>query len=130
MKLCGITCDGWTITGKAAAEFSLSATTVTDAAAIDGQDLIVTEDDGETVVASFAGYGVTAVYRSGDSVRLRAARELEADSKAAIEAVEANMGVLSGKVDTAQAAADTARADVEAYMDALLGTEGEEVTNG
>lgn len=125
MKLCGITCDGWTITGKAAVEFSLSATTVTDSAAIDGQDLIVTEDDGETVVASFAGYGVTAVYRSGDSVRLRAARELEADSKAAIEAVEANMGVVSGKADAAKAAAETAAADMEAYMDALLGTDEE-----
>lgn len=109
MKLCGITCDGWTITGKAAAEFSLSTTTVTDAAAIDGQDLIVTEDDGETVVASFAGYGVTAVYRSGDSVRLRAARELEADSKAAIEAVEANMGVLSGKVTAAEQGVEEAK---------------------
>ena len=113
MKLCGITCDGWTIPGKAAAEFSLSATTVTDAAAIDGQDLIVTEDDGETVVASFAGYAVTGVYVSGDSVRLRAARELEADSKAAIEAVEANMGVLSGKVTAAEASAADAVSKAE-----------------
>lgn len=125
MKLCGITCDGWTIIGKAAAEFSLSATTVTDAAAIDGQDLVVTEDDGDTVVASFAGYAVTGVYVSGDSVRLRAARELEADSKAAIEAVEANLGVVSGKADAAKAAAETAAADMEAYMDALLGTDEE-----
>lgn len=97
MKLCGITCDGYSMKGRALVEFSLSATTITDAAAIDGQDLVVTEDDGETVVASFAGYGVTAVYQSGDSVRLRAARELEADSKSAIENLETSVSLLTTK---------------------------------
>ena len=135
MLLNGIRCDGFTATGKDGAEFSLSDTTVVDAAALDGQDLEVTEDDGETLVASFAGFGVTGVWESGGSVRLRAARQLSTEAAEAIHAVEQNMTVLSATVETASAkadtsqtaaqeaktAADTAAASVNEYMDALLG---------
>lgn len=108
MLLNGIRCDGFTATGKDGAEFSLSETTVVDAAALDGQDLEVTEDDGETLVASFAGFGVTGVWESGGSVRLRAARQLDTEAAEAIHAVEQNMTVLTGKVTAAEAKADEA----------------------
>ena len=108
MLLNGIRCDGFVATGKDGAEFSLSDTTVVDAAALDGQDLEVTEDDGETLVASFAGFGVTGVWESSGSVRLRAARQLSTEAAEAIHAVEQNMTVLTGKVTAAEAKADEA----------------------
>lgn len=113
MKLNGIRCDGFALTGKDAAEFSLSETTVVDAAALDGQDLKVTEDDGETLVASFAGFGVTGVWESGGSVRLRAARQLDTEAAEAIHAVEQNMTVLTGKVTAAEEKADEAKTTAE-----------------
>lgn len=109
MKLNGIRCDGFALTGKDAVEFSLSETTVVDAAALDGQDLQVTEDDGETLVASFAGFGVTGVWESGGSVRMRAARQLSTEAAEAIHAVEQNMGTLTGKVEGAVSAAAEAK---------------------
>ena len=113
MLLNGIRCDGFTATGKDGAEFSLSETTVVDAAALDGQDLEVTEDDGETLVASFAGFGVTGVWESGGSVRLRAARQLSTEAAEAIHAVEQNITVLTGKVTAAEASAADAVSKAE-----------------
>ena len=113
MLLNGIRCDGFVATGKDGAEFSLSDTTVVDAAALDGQDLEVTEDDGETLVASFAGFGVTGVWESSGSVRLRAARQLSTEAAEAIHAVEQNMTVLTGKVTAAEAKADDAKTAAE-----------------
>lgn len=116
MKLNGIRCDGYTQRGKDWWVFTLSETTIEDAAALDGQDLVVTDDEGETV-ASFAGYAVMGVERLNDSVVLTAARALEPAAEEAIEAVEANVSVLSkqmetvsSKADAAQTAADTAQA--------------------
>lgn len=97
MKLNGISCGGFTMPMKDVVEFSLSDTTIEAVGALDGEDLTLTEDDGETVVGSFKGYAVTAVYQSNGAIRMRAARALDADSKAAIEALETNMGVLSAK---------------------------------
>ena len=113
MLLNGIRCDGFTATGKDGVEFSLSETTVVDAAALDGQDLEVTEDDGGKLVASFAGFGVTGVWESGGSVRLRAARQLSTEAAEAIHAVEQNITVLTGKVTAAEEKADEAKTAAE-----------------
>ena len=96
MLLNGITCGGFVTPQKDVVEFSLSDTTIEDAGALDGADLELTEDDGETVVASFKGYAVVGVWQSAGAIRLRAARELEADSKSAIEALETNLQALTG----------------------------------
>ena len=132
----GITCGGYVLPLKDTVEFSLADTTIAEVAQLEAP-YVVTEDDGGTVVASFAGYVQTAVYLGTEegSVRMRAARELPTESKEAIEAVEANMGALSAKVtatdakvtatdakaDEAKATADTTAASMNEYMDALLG---------
>ena len=97
MLLNGIACGGFVTPQKDVVEFSLADTTIEDAGALDGADLELTEDDGETVVASFKGYAVVGVWQSAGAIRLRAARELEADSKSAIEALETNLRALTGK---------------------------------
>lgn len=108
MLLNGIQCGGFVTPGKDVVEFSLSGTTIEACGALDGQDLVLTDDDGESTLASFAGYEVTGVWQSNGAVRLRAARELEADSKAAIRAIEANLTALTGKVETVEDTAESA----------------------
>ena len=114
MLLNGITCGGYVLPLKDTVEFSLADTTIAAVADL-AAPYVVTEDDGETVVASFAGYVQTAVYLGTEegSVRMRAARELPTESKEAIEAVEANMGALSAKVTATDAKADEAKATAQ-----------------
>ena len=108
MLLNGIRCDGYKQRGRDWYEFSLSGTTVQAAAALNGQALKLTQDDGETLVASFEGYRVGGVEESGESVRLSALRNLEPAAEEAIRAVEDNLTVLSGKVTAAEEKADEA----------------------
>lgn len=98
MKLNTIDVAGWVFPGKDTVEFSLMNTTVSAAAALDGQTLQVFGDDGETVVASFAGYEVTGVWESGEAVRLRASRELSTEVSDVVESVEKNFEALNSTV--------------------------------
>lgn len=98
MKLNTIDVAGWVFPGKDMVEFSLMNTTVPAAAALDGQTLQVFDDNGEDVVASFAGYEVTGVWESGDAVRLRASRELSTEVSDVVEAVEKNFESLNSTV--------------------------------
>lgn len=98
MKLNTIDVAGWVFPGKDMVEFSLMNTTVPAAAALDGQTLQVFDDNGEDVVASFAGYEVTGVWESGDAVRLRASRELSTEVSDVVEAVEKNFESLNTTV--------------------------------
>ena len=121
-----IECGGYVLPLKDAVEFSLADTTIAAVADL-AAPYVVTEDDGETVVASFAGYVQTAVYLGTEegSVRMRAARELPTESKEAIEAVEANLGVLSAQVTATDAKATTAQATAtEAKATAQTAAEG------
>lgn len=93
MKLNGIQCDNIEWMGKDSVEFSLTATY--DEASEIRAPLIVT--DGDATVASFEGMSPMGVWKSGESCRLRASRELEADSKAAIHALEQNVSLLTTK---------------------------------
>lgn len=95
MKLNTIDVAGWVFPGKDMVEFSLMNTTVPAAAALDGQTLQVFDDNGEDVVASFAGYEVTGVWESGNAVRLRASRELSTEVSDVVEAVEKNFESLN-----------------------------------
>lgn len=124
MKLNGIACGGFTMPLKDTVEFSLTDTTIEAVGALDGQDLILTEDDGETVVGSFKGYTVTAVYQSNGSIRMRAARALDADSKAAIEALETNMELLSAKAASIEQSVTAVESTNSEVMQAMgeLGT--------
>ena len=107
-----IECGGYVFPLKDCVEFSLAGTTIAAAAQLEAP-YVVTE--GEDVVASFAGYVQTAVYLGSEegSVRLRAARDLPTESKDAIEAVEANLGVLSAQVSATDAKADEAKATAQ-----------------
>ena len=98
MKLNTIDVAGWVFPGKDMVEFSLMNTTVPAAAALDGQTLQVFDDNGEDVVASFAGYEVTGVWESGDAVRLRVSRELSTEVSDVVEAVEKNFEALNATV--------------------------------
>lgn len=101
LTLNGIECGGLPVfLQKDELEFSLSNTTIEDVAAIETPYIL---KDGEETVASYDGYVKTGIYKGidDDSVRLRCARELDASSKEAINALETNMGVLSTKVDEA-----------------------------
>ena len=98
MKLNTIDVAGWVFPGKDMVEFSLMNTTVPAAAALDGQTLQVFDDNGEDVVASFAGYEVTGVWESGNAVRLRASRELSTDVSDVVESVEKNFESLNSTV--------------------------------
>lgn len=98
MKLNTIDVSGWVTPAKDVVEFSLMNTTVPAAAALDGQTLQVFGDDGETVVASFAGYEVTGVWESGNAVRLRASRELSTEVSDVVESVEKNFESLNATV--------------------------------
>ena len=98
MKLSTIDVAGWAFPEKNVVEFSLMNTTVPAAAALDGQTLQVFDDNGEDVVASFAGYEVTGVWESGNAVRLRASRELSTEVSDVVEAVEKNFDALNATV--------------------------------
>lgn len=105
-----IQCGGHRQMGRSWWQLSLSDTTIEEVAAL-AAPYEVYEDDGETLVASFADYVKDDVKRGTEvgAVRLDIVRELPAESKQAIEALEANMGVLSTKVDATDAKADEAK---------------------
>lgn len=107
-----IECGGYVFPLKDCVEFSLADTTIAEAAQLEAPYVLT---EGEDTVASFAGYVQTAVYLGSDegSVRLRAARDLPTESKDAIEAVEANLGVLSAQVSATDAKADEAKATAQ-----------------
>ena len=105
-----VKCGGYRQMGRSWWQLSLSDTTIEEVAALSAP-YEVYEDDGETLVASFADYVKDDVKRGTEegAVRLDIVRELPAESKKAIEALEANMGVLSAQVDATDAKADEAK---------------------
>ena len=114
MKLNGITCDGWREVGADGAEFSLSGTSVEEAAAAVADTTNLTEDDGTHLVASFAGHRAVSVSEVGDgTVRLRTARELDAPLAYHIHAIEANVKAATEKVDESARRVTQAEANVE-----------------
>ena len=98
MKLNGITCGGYVVKDEDHIQFSLE-TDWESAVALKGQELKLTEDDGSTFIASFAGYDVIRVEISGSSIRLLVARTLEPSTEESIRALEDNMGALTAKVE-------------------------------
>lgn len=119
MKLNGIALGGYSARGDEAT-FSLSGTTIEEAAALDGETLTVTTDEGEAVEV-FEGYVLASVAVSGESVRVRAIRKVEESAEAAIHALEENVRVVRQTVTATQATANEAKGDLAEYMDALLG---------
>ena len=119
MKLNGITLGGYSARGDEVT-FSLSGTTIEEAAALDGETLTVTTDEGETVEV-FEGYVLASVAVSGESVRVRAIRKVEESAEAAIHALEENVRVVRETATATQAVANEAKGDLAEYMDALLG---------
>lgn len=107
MKLNGIALGGYSARANEVT-FSLSDTTVQDAAALDGQTLVVTDDDG-TTVTQFGGYYVAQVSTDGGSVRVRCVRKIDEGSEAAIEALETNLASLRGSVTAVTTIANDAK---------------------
>ena len=88
MKLNGIDCDWYDVTGKDTVEFGI-ATDFTGALALDGARLAVTHDDGETEVAVFDGYALTGIVSGSDGgVRASFARALPDSTAHAIRGAE------------------------------------------
>ena len=119
MLLNGIALGGYSARGDEV-NFSLSGTTLEEAAALDGETLTVTTDEGETVEV-FEGYAVASVAVSGESVRVRAIRKVEESAEAAIRALEENVRLVRETATATQAVATEAKGDLAEYMDALLG---------
>ena len=107
MKLNGILLGGYRAGGDEVT-FSLNGTTIEAAAALDGETLTVTTDEGETVEV-FEGYAVASVAVSGESVRVRAIRKVEESAEAAIHALEENVRIVRETATATQAVANEAK---------------------
>lgn len=107
MKLNGISLGGYRAGGDEVT-FSLNGTTIEAAAALDGETLTVTDDEGEAVEV-FEGYAVASVVVSGESVRVRAIRRVEESAEAAIHALEENVRIVRETSAATQAVANEAR---------------------
>ena len=107
MKLNGYTLGGYSARADEAS-FSLDGCTIEEAAALDGETLTVTNDEGETVEV-FEGYAVASVAVSGESVRVRAIRKVEESAEAAIRALEENVRIVRETSAATQAVANEAR---------------------
>lgn len=118
MKLNGISLGGYSARGD---ELTVSlAATVEEAAALDGENLTVYNDDGEELEV-FEGYVVASISVSGESVRVRLIRKVEESAEAAIRALEENVRIVRETATATQAVANEAKGDLAEYMDALLG---------
>lgn len=104
MLLNGIRLTGYSST-EDAAQFELAETTVKEVAALDGQLLAVTEDDG-TEVEAFVGYSVDYIKREDEIIRMRAVKTMDDTTAAAIEQ-------LTQKVEAADAKAAEAKSIAE-----------------
>lgn len=88
MKLNGITCNWYDVTGKDSVEFGLE-TDFNGAIALDGEKLVTTHDDGETQVAVFDGYALVGIIAGNDGgVKASFARELPDSTAQAIRGAE------------------------------------------
>ena len=112
MKLNGYTLGGYSARADEAS-FSLDGCTIEEAAALDGETLTVTTDEGETVEV-FDGYALASVAVSGESVRVRAIRRVEESAEAAIHALEENVRIVRETATATQAVANEAKQSAEA----------------
>ena len=115
MKLNGYTLGGYSARSDEAS-FSLDGCTIEQAAALDGETLTVTNDEGETVEV-FEGYVLASVAVSGESVRVRAIRRVEESAEAAIHALEENVRLVRETATATQAVANEAKQSAEAAVE-------------
>lgn len=124
MLLNGIRLTGYSASGDGA-QFELAGTNVKEVAALDGQLLTVTDDEGSQVEA-FVGYAVSSIQVVDDEVRMRAVKVMEDTTAAAIEALSKKVDAANEKADETAKKAEEAVSNVEQCIDALLGIgEGE-----
>lgn len=109
MLLNGIRLTGYSSTDDSA-QFELAGTDVKEVAALDGQLLTVTDDDG-TQVEAFVGYSITSIQVVDETVRMRAVKVMDDGTAAAIEDLTQKVEAVSGKADDAKAKAENAAAD-------------------
>lgn len=113
MKLNELTLGGYSARGD---ELTVSlAATVEEAAALDGEKLTVTSDDGEELEV-FEGYVVASISVSGESVRVRLIRKVEESAEAAIRALEENVRIVRETATATQAVANEAKANANPQL--------------
>ncbi len=126
MLLNGIELGGYSARGDEV-KFSLPDASIGDVAGLNGQTLTVTDDDGEPVDV-FEGYTVATASVRLDAINVTFTRKLSDSTAQAIHALEENVRLVrdtatatQAVANEAKAAAGTAAASVNEYMDALLG---------
>ena len=108
MLLNGIRLTGYSST-EDAASFELAETTVKDVAALDGQLLTVTDDEGGEVEA-FVGYSIAYIQVEDDgTIRMRAVKVMDDTTAEAIKSLSQRVEAASGKADDAATAAADAK---------------------
>lgn len=108
MLLNGIRLTGYSST-EDSAQFELAETTVKDAAALDGQLLTVTDDEGGEVEA-FVGYSIAYIQVEDDgTIRMRAVKVMDDTTAAAIEALSQKVEAVGTKAETASTDAADAK---------------------
>lgn len=111
MLLNGIRLTGYSST-EDAAQFELAETTVKEVAALDGQLLAVTDDDG-TEVEAFVGYSVDYIKREGEIIRMRAVKTMDDTTAAAIEKLTQKVDAASAKAEQSATAATEAKTQAD-----------------
>lgn len=118
MLLNGIKLTGYSST-EDDARFELAETTVKDVAALNGQLLTVTDDDGGEMEA-FAGYSIACikVIEETGAIRMLAVKVMDGATAAAIEALGHKVETVASKTDKAAKDAESAKAAARMYVNA------------
>lgn len=118
--------------------FVLSGEKLSEAVALDGQTLTVT--DGEQQVAVFSGYNVVGVYIEFGNTVVNCMRKLDESTEEAITGLDSNVKILTEKVNSAEKnvtalestvndVAETANPDVVAFAKMAVPTMTATMTN-
>lgn len=95
-------------------------TTFADVNDLDGQTLTVYDDDGQ-VRAEFGGYYLMGVERTGVLKRAHFMKEIEPNTKQALDAIETNQAVNASDIKAAMDLVEANAAAIEEIIPMLLG---------
>lgn len=102
MKLNGLQLDNYSFTANAQVCFQLHCT-MAEAVALDGQNLIATDNDGKITLATFLSYTMDSVINAGNgNIIIYAYRHIDDSTKTAINELTASVNSLTSlKTDLA-----------------------------
>lgn len=93
-------------------QFVLSGSVLDEAVALDGQTLTVTDGEDDEQMAVFAGYNVMSVSLEDMNTVVLCIREIEEAAKDAIVGLDANVKILTQRVDRAEQKVNSAEQNV------------------